>query len=431
MGVLPGQRILKNVILHPRKWREAEFLVGQSYCYGGDHFRPQPIVVRFGSHEQRFREAPGQVRLRLKRRAGQMVKVTAEHVVLPASILRLCAAPNTHDLLVRLPLAAVGDEIADEAGLRFRSGKLRDGRDEGRHDRIESQRYCSVVLATTVLAEVEYRLVAFRLRVLHDDGAEDHSVALGPFGIGGIDEVEFPIRRIVDIAALNACVMGAALDVVAGQAVVYLAETQCDARAAKVQVVVVSRILVVAVVMEQAVFDSLIDGPFSSAVPSRHDPHVVVVDVAVANPHVIRLIDAYSGPIVRAVMRLGEFEAFEQASVRSRVELEDRPRRAAFSRVVEALAGNRDPFLSFGRNRSKGQSRLTDEDGRLFVGFAAGERMDEDDIARFGNLIGVLDSRETFSRADFERGGHAGRGNAAEEPCEEASRRGHRDRPFR
>ena len=187
--------------------------------------------------------------------------------------------------------------------------------DEGGDDRVEGEGDRAVVLTAAVLAEVEDGPVATGLRVFGDHAAEDDGVALGTLGVGGIDEVEFAVGRVVNVAVLDAGLVGAALDVVAGEAGVDLAEAEGDARAAEVEVVVVAGILVAAVVMEEAVLDALVDGSLGVAVAVGHDAHVVVVDVAVADGHVVGLVDTDAGAVVGIVVGIREFEAFQEAAV--------------------------------------------------------------------------------------------------------------------
>ncbi len=52
-------------------------------------------------------------------------------------------------------------------------------------------------------------------------------------------------------------------------------------------------------------FDALVDGGPRSAVSVRHDAHVVVVDVTMADSDVIGLIDANAGTVVASVGRAG------------------------------------------------------------------------------------------------------------------------------
>ena len=92
------------------------------------------------------------------------------------------------------------------------------GDDERGDDRVERQVQRAVVLLAAVLAEVDHGAVAAAVGVLDDDVAQQHRVAVGPRGVGGVDQVELAVGRVVDVAVLDAVVVGAALDVVAGQA---------------------------------------------------------------------------------------------------------------------------------------------------------------------------------------------------------------------
>ena len=83
---------------------------------------------------------------------------------------------------------------------------------------------------------------------------------------------------------------------------------------------------------------ALIDGHGQAAVAVGHDSHVVVVDRAFADCHMIGLVDPHAGAVMAGVVGPEQFEAFQRAVVGSRVELEDRPRRAAGAAVVEPVA---------------------------------------------------------------------------------------------
>ena len=58
-------------------------------------------------------------------------------------------------------------------------------------------------------------------------------MALGPGGLGRIHQIELPVGGVMDVAILDAGVVGPTLDVVARQAVVDLAEAERDTRAAQ------------------------------------------------------------------------------------------------------------------------------------------------------------------------------------------------------
>ena len=153
---------------------------------------------------------------------------------------------------------------------------------------------------------------------------------------------------------------------------------------------VVSGVFQVAVVMEQTVFDSLIDGPILSAVAAGHNSHVVVMDVAVANGHMVRLVDADTGAVVGAVVGFGEFEAFEEAVIRSRVELEDRPWDPPAATVVESSSGDLDPFLPGSRDSPKDQARDVHLDCNLLVRLPVSVWKDKNEVPGLSMPVCVL-----------------------------------------
>ena len=77
-----------------------------------------------------------------------------------------------------------------------------------------------------VLAEMDHRAIPAAPRVLDDDVAQQHGVALRPGGLGRVDQVELAVGRMVNVAILHPRVMGPALHVMAREAVIDLAESQ-------------------------------------------------------------------------------------------------------------------------------------------------------------------------------------------------------------
>jgi len=162
-------------------------------------------------------------------------------------------------------------------------------------------------------------------------------VAFRSRGVGGIDEIEFAVRRIVDVAVFHAGEMGPAFEVVAGQAGVDLAAADGDACPAEVEVMVVARLGHVAVVVNAAVFDALLGGRIGRAVAVRHEAHVVCVNRALADRDAVGLVDPHAGPVVRIIVGSREVETLERAAVGAAIELEDGTRRASRSAVRKPL----------------------------------------------------------------------------------------------
>ena len=179
---------------------------------------------------------------------------------------------------------------------------------------------CSVPLCglAAVLAEMDHAAIAGALRVLDDDVAQQHGIAFRAGRLGGVDQVELAVGRMVNVAVFDTRVVGPALDVVSREAMVDLAEPQRDARAAEVEIVVVARLGRVAVAEDPTALDPLIDAAGERAVAVGHDAHVVAVDRAVADGNVIGLIDPHAGAVVAGVVGAEKLEAFEQCSGRRR-----------------------------------------------------------------------------------------------------------------
>jgi len=174
--------------------------------------------------------------------------------------------------------------------------------------------------------------------------------------------------------------------------------------------VIEARIGRIAVVVDLAGFDQLVHAPLLAAVAVGHDAHVVVVDRAVADGDVVGLVDSHAGPVVAVVVGAAQLEAFQHAVVRARVELEDRPRRAASAAVVEAATVDLDPRRAGGGNGAERQPFLANVHGRLLVRLTAGAGMHQDHIAGPGLSVGVLDPRERLAGTDLQRRRRTGRG---------------------
>ena len=218
-----------------------------------------------------------------------------------------------------------------------------------------------------------------------------------------VDEVELAVGRVVDVAVLDAVEVGAALVVVPGQRLVEFAEPHRYARPAQVQVVIVPWVPAVAVVVEDAVFDDLVDGRRQRPVAVRHHSHVIVVDLAVADRDVVRLIDADAGAVVAAVVRAGQVEALDDAIVRAAVELEHRPRRAAAPAVVEPLARQLHALPVLADRAAEGQAGFGDIEAKLLIRPPVGQGMDEDHVTGLRGPVCVFDASEPLAGPDLQR----------------------------
>jgi len=181
----------------------------------------------------------------------------------------------------------------------------------------------------------------------------------------------------------------------------YFAEAQSDRRAAQVKVVVESPRLGVSIVVNCAVFDTLIDGCSGGAVSVGHDAHFVVMDVAIADSDVIGLIDANAGAIIGVVGRPSQLKTLKYAVVSTTVELEDGPWCAPASAVFEALARERYALAGLDSGSADSQVRLVHIHPDTLVSFSTRPRIDLNYVPRSRLRYSLLDTVESLARSDF------------------------------
>ena len=197
--------------------------------------------------------------------------------------------------------------------------------------------------------------------------------------------------------------MRTALDVVSGQAVMDIAEADGGTRTAQIKIVIVTGVSQAAVVVHSARLDPLTHACRRTPVAVGHDTHVVMVDIASADRHMIGLIDSHSGAVVMAVVCLEQLKPFQHAVIATRVELEDGARRPTATVVVKTCPGDLDPSSIGIRNGPKSQISLPHEHGSLLVRLAIVAGINQDEITRLGGVVGLLDARKRPSRPHLER----------------------------
>jgi hypothetical protein len=214
------------------------------------------------------------------------------------------------------------------------------------------------MLVLTILTELDHAPVSPAVGNFHDDVAQQDGVAVGPGGIAAVHQIELAVGGVVHVAVFDTVEMGAALEVVSGQAGMDLAKAHRHARSTQVQVVIETRIAQIAVVVNDAVLDPLVDGGVGGAIAVGHHAHVVVMDGTVADSDVIGLIDPHARTIVTGIVCAGQFEAFQYALVGRVVELKDGARMAAAPALIAALAGQIHPGGARRGHTAKGEVAL-------------------------------------------------------------------------
>lgn len=263
-----------------------------------------------------------------------------------------------------------------------------------------------VMRGATVFPEVDRAVIPRAPGVFFDRAVRDQRVAAGNVrAVFAVHQIDLPVGGVVDRAVRNGDPMNAALHVMPGRRAGDLRVLDRHAVAAEVQIVIVSGLFRRAVFRDAAVGHELIGALGFHALPTgaavAHDPHVVAVNVAPGDRHVVGLSDPHARGVMRVVVRAAKDETVERAAGSISAKLNDRPGGGTGAGVVDARPVQRDRLVRVGR--LNGQIRLGDHQLDLFIRLAVGQRVHDDPGPGRRRLKSVFDSGKGLTRPDVQR----------------------------